>query len=89
MFAAVSMRLTSANDPLAQRTPRPICTGTPEQVLEDLERFAWAGYSLVVGIFDCPSGEAKEYEEQVEWIGRDVVPQATAIKADGGWQPRA
>ena len=87
MSAAVSMRLTSANDPLAQRTKRPICTGTPEQVLEDLDRFARAGYSLAVGIFDCPSGEAKEYEEQAEWIGQDIIPQAAAIKADGGWQP--
>ena len=89
MSAAVSMRLTSANDPIAQQSQRPVCTGTPEQVLEDLDRFARAGYSLAVGIFDCPSGEAEEYAEQVEWVGRDVLPQAAAIKADGDWQPLA
>lgn len=86
MFAAASMRLTNANDPLSQQKQRPVCTGTPEQVLEDLNDFALAGYSLVAGIFDCPSGEPEEYEEQVEWFGHEVIPRAKAIKPEGGWR---
>ena len=86
MIATATMRLTSANDPLAQRSQRKTCTGTPEQVLADLERFARAGYSLIVALFDCPSGEVKEYQEQLEWAGRDIVPQAASITAAGGWK---
>ena len=54
MLAGASMRITAAADPLARRTERPICTGTPEQVLEDLARFASAGYSLVVATSTAP-----------------------------------
>jgi alkanesulfonate monooxygenase SsuD/methylene tetrahydromethanopterin reductase-like flavin-dependent oxidoreductase (luciferase family) len=47
-LAASSMRITDRADPAVSSEERPICTGTPEQVLEDLARFAAAGYSLVI-----------------------------------------
>jgi alkanesulfonate monooxygenase SsuD/methylene tetrahydromethanopterin reductase-like flavin-dependent oxidoreductase (luciferase family) len=87
MLAAASMRITSAADPLARRAQRPICTGTPEQVLEDLARFASAGYSLVVANFDCPSHTVDELCEQIERAGADVLPAANAIAPGGGWKP--
>lgn len=86
MIAAASMRITDASDPVAQRPKRPICTGSAEQVLEDLERFAAAGYSLVVAAFDCPSGEVAELREQIARAGHEVVPAARGIEAAGGWR---
>jgi probable F420-dependent oxidoreductase len=87
MLAGVSMRITDVSDPMASRKPRPICTGTTEQVLEDLARFAAAGYSLVVALFDCPSHSVDELTEQIERAGRDVLPAAAGIAPKGGWKP--
>lgn len=87
MMAASTLRLTDAGDPLSSAASRPICTGTPDQVLEDLERFARSGYSLVVCKMDCPSGEVDEIIEQIERVGRDVIPAAADITATGGWKP--
>jgi hypothetical protein len=81
------MRITAADDPLARRKQRPICTGTPQQVVEDLSRFAGAGYSLVVANFDCPSHTVDELCEQIERAGVDVLPTAAAIAPSGGWKP--
>ncbi len=85
MMAATTMRITDQKDALAHQTPRKICTGTPEQVLEDLETFARAGYSLVVAKMDCPSGEVEEIHEQIGRVGQNIIPQCEAIEASGGW----
>jgi alkanesulfonate monooxygenase SsuD/methylene tetrahydromethanopterin reductase-like flavin-dependent oxidoreductase (luciferase family) len=84
MLAGTSMRISDAP---ARTKQRPICTGTPEQVLEDLGRFAAAGYSLVVVSFDCPSHSVDELCEQIERAGRDVLPAAAGIAPAGGWKP--
>ena len=86
MLAGVSMRITDVSDPVVRRKPRPICTGTAEQVLEDLARFGAAGYSLVVALFDCPSHSVDELVEQIERAGRDVLPAATGIAPKGCWK---
>ena len=85
MMAATTLRITDPNDALAHQTPRKICTGTPEQVLEDLQRFAQAGYSLVVAKMDCPSGEVEEIHEQIGRVGEDIIPECSSIEASGGW----
>jgi probable F420-dependent oxidoreductase len=87
MLAGVSMRLTAASDPLSRRKRRPVCTGTPEQVLEDLAQFATAGYSLVVANFDCPSHSVDELCEQIERAGGELLPTAATIAPAGGWKP--
>jgi probable F420-dependent oxidoreductase len=87
MMAASTLRLTTANDPLTDERPRRICTGTAEQVLSDLERFAAAGYSLVVCKMDCPSGEVDEIIEQIEWVGAELIPHVADITSTGGWKP--
>jgi probable F420-dependent oxidoreductase len=61
--------------------PRPTLTGTPEQILGDLERFAASGYSLVAVHLDVRSGTMAEYGELVDRVGREVVPAAAAIAA--------
>ena len=86
MIAVASARITGSHDPQARANPRPICTGTAEQVLSDLARFAEAGYSLVISIFDCPTGRAEELEEQVRRFGREVIPAAKSIRPKGGWK---
>jgi alkanesulfonate monooxygenase SsuD/methylene tetrahydromethanopterin reductase-like flavin-dependent oxidoreductase (luciferase family) len=87
MLAATSMRITGSDDPAASSRPRPICTGTPEQVLEDLARFAAAGYSLVICAFDCPSHTVTELCEQIDRAGADVLPAAVHIAPRGEWKP--
>jgi membrane-bound ClpP family serine protease len=86
MMAATTMRVTDSDDALAHQMPRKICTGTSEQVLEDLQKFAQAGYSLVVAKMDCPSGEVKEIHEQIDRVGHEIVPECARIQATGGWK---
>jgi probable F420-dependent oxidoreductase len=83
MLALASMRVTDA---AIEGSDRAICTGSPEQVLADLERFAKAGYTHVVVFYDCPSGEVDELLEQIERTGKAVIPAAAGIAADGGFK---
>lgn len=87
MMAAVTMQLTDAEDPLARRARRPVCTGTPEQVLEDLATFAAHGYGLMVAKMVCPSGEVSELRERIIQAGELLVPALGAITPAGGWKP--
>jgi hypothetical protein len=48
------------------------------------QRFADAGYSLVVFIFDC-FGQVEELETQIQRFGEEVIPAVKGIKAKGGW----
>jgi alkanesulfonate monooxygenase SsuD/methylene tetrahydromethanopterin reductase-like flavin-dependent oxidoreductase (luciferase family) len=56
-------------------------TGTPDQVLADIERFAAAGYSHLTMHFDVRSGTMAEYLEIVQRFAEDVLPTARAITA--------
>jgi probable F420-dependent oxidoreductase len=56
-------------------------TGTPEQVLADLERFAAHGYSHVTMHFDVPSGTTAELFETVERFASEVLPAARELEA--------
>jgi alkanesulfonate monooxygenase SsuD/methylene tetrahydromethanopterin reductase-like flavin-dependent oxidoreductase (luciferase family) len=84
LMAVASARLTVPGDPQHGKKPRPICTGAAEQLLSDLQRFADAGYSLVVLIFDC-LGRVEELETQIQRFGEEVIPAAKGIRAKGGW----
>lgn len=86
MIAAVSARLTRADDPHATAKPRPICGGTPEQVLSDLERFAEAGYSLAVIHLDCPTRTVDELQERIAQFGQEIIPTAKPFRAKGEWK---
>ncbi len=86
MMCISSARLTSADDLLAQERPRRICTGSAEQILDDLSRFAAAGYSLVALFFDCLSSrEISEWDDQIRRFGEEVIPEAKKIEVKGGW----
>jgi len=85
MICHVSALVTDADHPVTKQDPRPILGGTPEQVLSDLERFAGAGYSMVVIAPVCPSRTFDEYREQLERLGNDVIPEAKKIKPAGEW----
>ena len=86
MLCISSAQITDADHAQSKRSPRKICTGTAGQILEDLQRFADAGYSLVVLIFDCPSGRIAELQEQVERLGVEVMPAAHEIPVAGEWK---
>ena len=64
-----------------RRTPRMTLTGTADQVLSDIERFAAAGYSHLTMHFDVRSGSMAEYLEIATRFAEDVLPAAGAIAA--------
>ena len=87
MLCAATARITDAGDPAAQASPRRTCTGTAEQILEDLAAFAEAGFSMAVCMLECPSGELSEQLDQIERFGAEVIPEARKIKPAGDWKP--
>jgi len=84
MLGASSARLCKDSD--RRSTRRPICTGGPDEVLEDLSEFAANGYSLVVLALDCPSGSLSELLDQVSQIGELVIPAAEELVPQGEWK---
>jgi probable F420-dependent oxidoreductase len=82
MLAATGMRVDEAPRPAAGRT----CSGTADQVIADVARFATAGYSTLVCKMDCPSGTIDELLEQIERVGSEVMPAVAGITASGGWR---
>lgn len=86
MMGVCSGRLTAAGDPLSEERPRRICTGTPDQMLEDLRGFADQGYALMVIFFDCPSGELSELQDQMQQCSEHVIPEAKKLQPRGGWR---
>ncbi len=87
MLCAASARIVDAGDPDAQAMPRRTCTGTAEQILEDLSALADAGFSMAVCMLDCPSGALGEQLDQIERFGAEVIPEAKKLKPAGDWKP--
>jgi probable F420-dependent oxidoreductase len=81
MYAFCSGLVVEPGDEAAERVPRMTLTGTPDQVLADIERFAAAGYSHLTMHFDVRSGTMAEYLEIVQRFAEDVLPTARAITA--------
>jgi probable F420-dependent oxidoreductase len=81
LYAFASGLVTDADDDLAAAGRRRTLTGTPEQVVADLERFAAHGYSHVTMHFDVRSGRIGELFELVERFAEDVLPAAQEIEA--------
>lgn len=87
MLAAASARINNSNDDQFGPSSRPTCTGTSEQILEDLQALANAGFSMIVCMMMCPSGELSEQEEQIQRFGDEIIPHAKSIKPTGEWKP--
>ncbi|MGI9657892.1 MAG: LLM class flavin-dependent oxidoreductase [Gaiellaceae bacterium] len=85
-IAFCSFRLSKADEEEATRQPRWNLGGTPDQILSDLERYARCGYSLAAMAPICPTASYAEFEEQAEWLARDVLPEAKKIAPSGGWR---
>jgi probable F420-dependent oxidoreductase len=88
MMGAATVHLTDGRDAVGPDGRRMICTGTAEQILDDLAAFAGEGYSLIVAKIVCPSGDVAELRDAVARLGSEVIPAAATIEAAGGWQPR-
>ena len=86
MLAASSARITNASDSQSKASPRPNCTGTAEQILEDLQAMADAGFSMIVCMMMCPSGSLAEQHDQIQRFGEEVIPQAKGIVPQGEWK---
>ena len=86
MIGCQSTHITGPDHEDARRSPRWTNSGTAEQVLEDLQAFAAAGYGLMILHFDCPSGSVDELEEQIDRAGEEILPAAKAIQAAGEWK---
>jgi probable F420-dependent oxidoreductase len=76
-YAFASAALTQA----AVNGTRRTLTGSAEQVLGDLRRFADHGYSHVTLHFDVPSGTVVELLETVERFAEEVLQQASELAA--------
>ena len=87
MLCAATGRITAAGDPASEAKPRRTCTGTAEQILEDLAKIAAAGYSMAVCMLECPSGALSEQLDQIERFGAEVIPEAKKLKPAGEWKP--
>ena len=87
MQCAATARITDAGDPASEARPRRTCTGTAEQIVDDLAQLAEAGYSLAVCMLDCPSGALSEQLDQIERFGAEVIPEARKLKPAGEWKP--
>ena len=88
MLAAAGARVTDGNDPLSKAKPRRLCTGTPEQVIEDLKRFADNGYSMVVCMMaETRDGKLADLEHQIRRFGEAIIPEAKKLKPAGEWLP--
>ena len=86
MQCAATARITDAGHPASEARPRRTCTGTAEQILEDLSAIADAGYSLTVCMLECPSGALSEQLEQIERFGAEVIPEAKKLAPAGDWK---
>jgi len=75
-YAFASGQVTSAPIDGRRRT----LTGSAEQVLADLERFAAHGYSHVTLHFDVQSGTIGELFESVERFAEEVLPAARELE---------
>jgi alkanesulfonate monooxygenase SsuD/methylene tetrahydromethanopterin reductase-like flavin-dependent oxidoreductase (luciferase family) len=80
LYAFASGLVVDGTDELARRDPRPTLTGTAEQVIADLERFAAHGYHHITMHFDVRSGTIGELFEQVERFAQEVLPVARTIE---------
>lgn len=81
LYAFASGLVTDPHDELARREPRMTLTGSAEQVISDLERFAAHGYSHVTMHFHVRSGTISELFEIVERFAEEVLPAAGEIEA--------
>ena len=77
LYAFASGALTG---PVADERRRTL-TGSAEQVIGDLERFAACGYAHVTMHFDIGSGAIADLFEMVDRFGREVLPAARGIQA--------
>ncbi len=70
-----------AGDPIRARQQRPTLTGTSEEILQDIQRFADEGYQHITCHFDIRSGSVQELFEISERFAEEVLPGAREIKS--------
>lgn len=86
MLGLTSFRIADKHDEEAKRRPRWNFGGTAEQILEDLAAYAEHGYAMLIMAPICPSQTYAEFQEQAEWLGREVLPEAKKLAPQGEWR---
>jgi probable F420-dependent oxidoreductase len=86
LVAFTSFRISGPADEEARRRPRRIMGGSAEQILEDIERFAAEGFSVLNMAPICPSRTHGEFCEQISRFATEVLPAARAILPQGPWR---
>jgi probable F420-dependent oxidoreductase len=81
LYAFASGLVVDASDELAGRERRPTLTGTAEQVISDLERFAAHGYSHLTMHFHVRSGSIAELFEIADRFAQEALPVAHSLDA--------
>jgi probable F420-dependent oxidoreductase len=79
LWASTAALVTDMQHPRARQVPRHTLTGTAEQVLEDLHRFAAHGYSKCVIFFEVPSASVAEQVDIMHRFAEEVLPYTEAI----------
>jgi probable F420-dependent oxidoreductase len=80
LYGFASGLVVDGSDELARRERRPTLTGTAEQVIADLGRFAAHGYSHLTMHFHVRSGSIDELFEIAERFAEEVLPAARGIE---------
>ena len=86
MIGAATAKVAEVNSAESRNKPRRNCGGTPEQILEDLEAYAKAGYSLIICMLQCDEGTSSEQQEQIAQFGEEIIPIAKSFNASGEWR---
>lgn len=75
-----SALLCDPDDRIRAGERRPTLTGAPEEILEDIQRFADEGYQHITCHFHVRSGRIDELFEMAERFAEEVLPHARQIK---------
>ena len=79
-YGTICSALICDSDDPAMKGDRKTMTGTAEDILDELEQYANAGFQHITLIFDVRSGTIDELFELVARMGEEVLPQAESIK---------
>lgn len=82
LAAVVTARVLPPGRPAEARQ---LAKGTAEEVVADMADLARRGFSHLVLHLDCRSGTMEEFWEQLDLIGKEVLPAVAEVAPTGPW----
>tara|TARA_B100000686_G_C16757416_1_gene956443 strand:- start:833 stop:1873 length:1041 start_codon:yes stop_codon:yes gene_type:complete len=86
MIGAATAKITNKDHEESTNKPRRNCGGTAEQILEDLSKYADAGYSMIICMLQCETDSVSEQMEQIHRFGEEIIPTARTFAPKGDWK---